>query len=149
MGRMLVVDDNTDLAVMLKQGLEFEGYHVQCLTKPARGQTWQEAFFAKVSEGIRGEPFEVVVLDIELHPCGDGRNLACAMALLPEPRPKIILVSGMPSPEGVPELLSAGTIQGFLQKPFTVEELRLIITKIVPATVITVAPRPDAHTAAH
>lgn len=144
MGRILVVDDDTDIAEMLRQILVYKGHRADCLTRPARGQTWQETFLARVAEGIGGEPFHIVVLDTQLQPYGDGRDLARALAAHPGPRPKIMLVSAMASaPEGTRELLASGAIHGFTAKPFDDNWLLHAVEGLMAAPAAT----SDAHPA--
>ncbi|MDO8505721.1 MAG: response regulator [bacterium] len=128
MGQILVVEDDSDLAQVLQLTLVRMGKHnVHCITRPAGGQTWQETLLHAVKTGMNSQPFDVLVMDIELvkyvHEQADGRDLARALHSTPlESKPQVIMASGKvndPTTHAtLEELLQKRVIVGFMNKPF-------------------------------
>jgi len=116
-GRILVVDDEKSLREFLTILLEQEGYEVTTADTVASG-----------IERITGESFDLVMCDLKL-PDGSG------LEVLGEARNRqlespFIIITAHTTPQHALEALRAGAAE-YLSKPFNVEDLKLILTKLV------------------
>jgi len=116
-GRILVVDDEKSLREFLTILLEQEGYDVTTADSVATG-----------IERISGESFDLVMCDLKL-PDGSG------LEVLGEARNRqvespFIIITAHTTPQHALEALRAGAAE-YLSKPFNVEDLKLILTKLV------------------
>src|SRR5438093_9184314 len=110
-GRVLIVEDEADLAWVERFNLESEGYEVQVALE---GHAAIEAL----------EDFEpdVMVLDLMLPHVNGWSVLARTQEMADERRPKIIVVSAV---AGASDQLRAGEmgVGSFLAKPFDMDDL--------------------------
>lgn len=119
-GRVLIVEDEADLAWVEQFNLETEGYEVKVALE---GRAAIEALGSFAPH--------IVVLDLML-PLVDGWSvLAKAQELPPDRRPTVIVVSAV---AGAPdqaraELLGVGS---FLPKPFDIDELVRLVDEAAP-----------------
>jgi two-component system response regulator PilR (NtrC family) len=116
-GHILVVDDEKSLREFLTILLEQEGYEVTTADTVASG-----------IERITGESFDLVMCDLKL-PDGSG------LEVLGEARNRqlespFIIITAHTTPQHALEALRAGAAE-YLSKPFNVEDLKLILTKLV------------------
>jgi two-component system, NtrC family, sensor histidine kinase HydH len=111
--RVLVVDDNADLAENLGEVLASAGYSVQ------RAGTCGEALRAA---GERG--FDVALVDLRL-PDGDGNALAPRLKEL-APEGQVVLLTGFATLESAVKAVRAGAC-AYLVKPCAMEDLLLTV----------------------
>lgn len=111
--RILIVEDDDDLRVLLADLLKDEGYHVE---------TACDGLDAQIS--ISKQRPDIVMSDIRMPLC-DGFQLAHKLLDLDPPLP-FLLVSGFAGERGLEQLISNPTMIGFLKKP------------LVPSTLINV-----------
>ena len=116
MARVLIVEDEPDIASTLAALLSLEGYSA---THAADGQTALDVL-------NEGAPPEVILLDLMM-PVMDGTEALAAIrgrSAVP-----VILCSGYTA-EAVPEDLAADTATGFLQKPFSRADLQRTLASV-------------------
>jgi two-component system response regulator PilR (NtrC family) len=116
-GHILVVDDEKSLREFLTILLEQEGYEVTTADTVASG-----------IERITDESFDLVMCDLKL-PDGSG------LEVLGEARNRqlespFIIITAHTTPQHALEALRAGAAE-YLSKPFNVDDLKLILTKLV------------------
>jgi DNA-binding response OmpR family regulator len=120
-GRVLIVEDEADLAWVERFNLESEGYEV--LVAP-EGRSAIEALQAFMPE--------VMVLDVML-PHVDGWTVLERMHELPlERRPKVIMVSAVAGANDKVRAQQLG-VGSFLPKPFDMDELVRAVDEAVTA----------------
>lgn len=106
--RTLVVDDDRDIAELVRLALTDEGYDVVVATN---GSAALEALLAA--------PFDLILLDMRM-PVMDGWEFAQAYQATAEPRaPVIVVTAARDTAERAAEI----NADGFLAKPFSLEEL--------------------------
>lgn len=110
-GRVLIVEDEADLAWVEQFNLEVEGYEV-VVAPEGRSALEQLATFAP----------DVLVLDVMLPHIDGWEVLARLGQLSPLARPKVIVVSAVTGAESVARAHAFGA-GSFLAKPFDMEEL--------------------------
>ena len=106
--RILIVEDNQDLAAALKAGIEEEGYSVSIAGSAEQAFSALEQF-----------DFDVLFMDVQL-PGMDGIN-AMTKILASKPATRIVVMSGYKIQTLLQEALSRGAVS-ILQKPFSVEQ---------------------------
>jgi signal transduction histidine kinase len=111
--RVLVVDDNVDLAENLGEVLSRAGYSVQ------RAGTCAEALRAAGEHG-----FDVALVDLRL-PDGDGNALAPRLKEL-APEGQVVLLTGFATLESAVRAVRAGAC-AYLVKPCAMEDLLLTV----------------------
>ncbi len=110
-GSVLVVDDEPQVAWVLRFSLEHEGY-----------RTYTASNGVEALEEVQRHHPKVMVLDLMM-PEMDGWGVLKEMIKLPtEDRPRVIIVSALAGPEEKEKATSMGA-DAFLPKPFDVEEL--------------------------
>jgi CheY-like chemotaxis protein len=118
-GRVLVVEDEADLAWVERFNLEEEGYEVQVAPE---GRAALDA--------VGSFRPDVLVLDVML-PHLDGWSVLAKIRELPEDRrPHVILVSAV---AGVRDQLQAEGVKSFLAKPFDMDDLVRLVGEAVTA----------------
>jgi DNA-binding response OmpR family regulator len=118
-GRVLVVEDESDLAWLERFNLETEGYHVRVAAEGRAAIEELESFLP-----------DVLVLDVML-PVLDGWSVLARMRELPDDRkPNVILVSAL---AGVAERARASELGAtiFLGKPFEMDDLLRLVAEAV------------------
>lgn len=106
--RTLVVDDDRDIAELVRLALTDEGYDVVVATN---GSAALQALLAV--------PFDLILLDMRM-PVMDGWEFAQAYQATAEPRaPVIVVTAARDTAERAAEI----NADGFLAKPFSLEEL--------------------------
>ncbi len=115
--RILVVDDDEDICLYLKEFLNREGYRVTSVTKPLDA-------LPEIKEGRH----QIVLLDVRM-PEVDG------VALLREIRAIdsdvcVIIMTAYPSVESAVDTMKADAFD-YLRKPFELERLRSVIQRAI------------------
>jgi len=115
LGRILVVDDELNIADSVRRALERLGYAVDVASDPA--QAW-----SKLEQTMP----EVVICDVRLHEA-DGMDL---LARIRESFPEIavIMMTGYASIEAAVGAMKAGAVD-YLVKPFNPEQLRHVVAR--------------------
>ena len=116
-GNILVVDDERSLREFLTILLEQEGYTVTTAETAAEG-----------TRRVLGQPFDLVMCDLKL-PDGNG------LQVLEEARRRqvaspFIIITAHTTPQHALDALRSGAAE-YLSKPFNVEDLKLILAKLV------------------
>ena len=111
MRSVLVVDDEPQVAWVLRFSLEHEGY-----------RTFTASNGVEALEELEKHHPKLMVLD--LHDAGDGRlGVLQEMIKLPvEERPRVVIVSALTGPDDKAKATALGA-DAFVPKPFDVEEL--------------------------
>jgi DNA-binding response OmpR family regulator len=118
-GRVLIVEDEADLAWVEQFNLESEGYEVQVALEGLAAIDALETFAP-----------DVLVLDVMLPHVNGWSVLAKAQELPHERRPSVILVSAV---AGVADQVKAETLGAgcFLAKPFDIDELVRVVDETI------------------
>ena len=116
--RILVVDDDPDIRIMIKIMLEFKGYSVVTLE---RGETSEEMLMS-------GE-FGLVIMDMLL----SGMNGVDICASIKQNKAishiPIVMISAHPNAKAT--CLEAGA-DDFIAKPFDMQEILTVISRLMP-----------------
>ncbi len=113
MNRILVVEDEADLAVTYDRLLRRQGYRVVTAASRAEGL-----------ESIESAPPALVIADLRL-PDGNGIDIIRA-ARAREPRVPVIVVTGFPSRAARDAAVASGA-SAFLAKPFDASALLRLV----------------------
>jgi len=116
--KILIVDDEAELRKMLRYICEDMGFEVHCV------EDGQKAFRA-ASQG----DYDLMLLDIMM-PGWDGIEAIKSLDFINK-RPKVIVISGYVTDELKKDLDLVQNIGEFVHKPFTVEYIRQLITKLI------------------
>lgn len=114
-GRILVVDDEPNLRVLLRIMLEGEGYVVQ-----------EAASFREAASALTRESFDVAICDIFL-PDGNGLDLLRTFRST-KPDTQFVVITAHSTPVHLLTALREGAVE-YLSKPFDLEELKLVVAK--------------------
>ncbi len=117
--RILVVDDEQSLREFLTILLEQEGYEVTTADTVASGVA-----------AVTGENFDLVMCDLKL-PDGSGLEVL-EQARKRQIESPFIIITAHTTPQHALEALRAGAAE-YLSKPFNVEDLKLILDKLLGA----------------
>lgn len=115
--RILIVEDETDLAELLKLNLESEGYRV---TLALHG--------AIAINLLKTESFDLIIMDIMM-PSMDGLTATHHIRLSSNNVPILILSAGSTAQDRINGLRSGA--DDYMSKPFEMEELLLRVEKIL------------------
>jgi len=121
-GRVLVIDDDDLVRHVACSMLEQSGLQV---VEASDGEHGLEAF------GRDPGAIDLVVLDMTM-PGLDGPEVAVRLRSI-EPEVRVLMVSGYP-PEDTERRVGKARADGFLQKPFSIEELSEAVTKTMRAS---------------
>jgi len=107
---ILVIDDEQAVLDVVRRFLEIAGHKVQCATSSHQGLE----ILARLA------PADLVILDLMM----PGESSIATYQRIRQRRPNlpVLVCTGMPEGEQVPELLEAGAA-GILRKPFRMNEL--------------------------
>ena len=111
-GRILVVDDEQIILDLLERVLSREGYQVSTLRRPD----------AALSE-VRAGQFELAIADLDLWR-SDGSEL---MRLIEQASPRTAIVVMTGYPEEAIVRFAREHAQGYLEKPFALEEFLAVV----------------------
>ncbi|MDQ1402375.1 MAG: hypothetical protein QOG03_691 [Actinomycetota bacterium] len=117
MTRVLIVDDEPDILLMLRVNLEADGYETALA---ADGET----ALRRISE----EHFDIVLLDVMM-PVMDGWGVLQGLSGETE-KPRVVVVSAKSSARDVARALELGAAD-YVTKPFSPVELSELIGRIV------------------
>jgi len=116
---ILMVEDQEVIRRMTSRMLTSLGYTI---LEASNGREGVSLF------GLRKDEIDLVIVDLTM-PVMDGRDMFYRIREI-KPSIKVIFTSGYPRQDLVEELLGEG-ISGFLQKPFSVEELSDMIRRLM------------------
>jgi CheY-like chemotaxis protein len=108
-GSVLVVDDEPQVAWVLRLSLEHEGYRTHTASNGI-----------EALEELRKHHPTLMVLDLMM-PEMDGWSVLKAMTKMPD-RPRVVIVSALTGPDDKAKATALGA-DAFVPKPFDVEEL--------------------------
>ncbi|HEV7886857.1 MAG TPA: response regulator [Acidimicrobiales bacterium] len=117
MARVLIVDDEPDILLMLRVSLETEGYET---AMAADGET----ALARVAD----EQFDLMLLDVMM-PVMDGWGVLENLQHHPNP-PRVVVVSAKSSDQDVARALGAGAVD-YLTKPFSPRDLSSLVAEVL------------------
>lgn len=122
--RVLIVDDNADLAENLRELLELEGFEVRVFTSPTEA-------LAKKDELV----FDAALLDIRM-PGIDGIELCSALAKS-HPSATFLLMTAFTSEQRLQDVRESGA-RAVLRKPLPVDQLLSLLGAMEAGTVLLV-----------
>ncbi|HEX9969158.1 MAG TPA: response regulator [Acidimicrobiales bacterium] len=117
MPRVLIVDDEPDILLMLRVNLEADGFETALA---ADGET--------ALQRVGEDRFDLMVLDVMM-PVMDGWGVLEALPRVANP-PKVIVVSAKSSERDVTRAIESGAVD-YLTKPFSPAELGALVQKVV------------------
>lgn len=117
MAKVLIVDDEPDILLMLRVNLEAEGYET---AMAADGET--------ALERLAQERFDLMLLDVMM-PVMDGWGVLDNLGRVPEP-PRVVVISAKSGDRDVARALGSGAID-FMAKPFSTKELSGLIADVL------------------
>ncbi|HKC51323.1 MAG TPA: response regulator [Myxococcota bacterium] len=115
--RVLVVDDDEDICLYLREFLTREGFKVETVSKPADALV-----------EIRQGRHQIVLLDVRL-PGVDGVDLLRQVRAI-DSDVCVIVMTGYPSVQTAVDSMKAAAFD-YLQKPFDLEELRSVMERAI------------------
>ncbi|MCG3175585.1 MAG: Chemotaxis protein CheY [Candidatus Omnitrophica bacterium] len=116
--RLLLVDDEADIRMILKFRLERSDYHVETACDGQEALEW-----------LRREAFDVVLTDLKM-PIMDGVELYHTIKADPRLRTIPVLIMTATAERYTPQVL-AGVGEGMLLKPFEVQDLLQLIDRVL------------------
>lgn len=136
MQTVLIIDDEFGIAESLRALLEDEGFRVFCASNGKVG-------LAKLDEAVP----DVIVLDFMM-PVMDGYGFLQALRAQPVwSKVPVVMMSAVP--EAAVRAHCGDTFQGFLRKPFSINDvlrlLRQVASKPKPPPASSPAPAPAGH----
>ncbi len=114
---ILIVDDSYDMLEVLRRNLESMGHF-----------TYQASAVADAIDILSHSPVDLLITDLHM-PGIDGMQLLRYTASH-FPAIPVLVITGYPSVKGAVEALKSGAVE-YLVKPFTAEELREAVTKVL------------------
>ena len=117
MKKVLVVDDETDIAEVVKQGLELQGILVDAFNDPQ-----------KALEHFKPGTYEMVVLDVRM-PRMNGFQLYREIMKRDDKAKVLFITAFEESPEEFRKAFPELDTHRFLKKPFTISKLKDRITQ--------------------
>ncbi|MDP3273742.1 MAG: response regulator [Deltaproteobacteria bacterium] len=129
--RILVVDDDAGICDLLETVLRKDGFEVQSL----RDST-------KAVEAVRVGEFHLCLLDLMM-PRQDGLETLRAIRGLDSDL-GVIVITGYPSLDTAVQSMQLDALD-YLQKPFTVEDLRAVVARAMKKKGLTRAPEEQLH----
>jgi DNA-binding NtrC family response regulator len=115
--RVLVVDDDEDICLYLREFLTREGFKVQTVSKPSDA-------LLEIREGRH----QIVLLDVRM-PGVDGVDLLRQVRAI-DSDICVIVMTGYPSVQTAVDSMKAAAFD-YLQKPFDLEELRAVMERAI------------------
>ena len=115
--RVLVVDDDEDICLYLKEFLNREGYRVSAVTKPRDA-------LPEIKEG----KYQIVLLDVRM-PDLDGVSLLREIRSI-DSDVCVIIMTAYPSVESAVDTMKADAFD-YLRKPFELEQLRQVVQRAI------------------
>lgn len=121
--RVLVMDDEELVRVVLKRSLEGLGHRVEAV---ADGESAVAAYLEAKEQGDR---FDVVFLDLRVR-SGTGGKEACRELLELDPLATCVLISGSVGDEAMIDPLGHGFVEN-LEKPFDLHEIGKVMNRVL------------------
>ncbi len=122
-GRVLVMDDETDILVMAGRMLAALGY------RHSIAHNGEEAI-ERVREAIaRGEPYDIVIMDLTV-PGGMGGRTAIGHIKAMDPSLRVIVSSGYSNDTVMSDFRNYG-FDGVIAKPYRVEDLSAVLRELM------------------
>lgn len=124
MARILIIDDEPAIAMVLKELLSEEGYEIIVASNGLTGlQILKE-----------GPPPEIILMDLLMPEMG-GRDIVNAIRAIPDLAmiPIILLTGAMPNPSDYPP---EGSYQEIINKPFEIEDLIIKINSLWKSSLV-------------
>lgn len=115
--RVLVVDDDEDICLYLREFLTREGFKVQTVSKPADA-------LAEIRQGRH----QIVLLDVVM-PGVEGVDLLHQVRAI-DSDICVIVMTGYPSVQSAVDSMKAAAFD-YLQKPFDLEQLRAVMERAI------------------
>src|SRR2546427_8175473 len=115
--KVLVVDDETDIADVVKQGLELQGIQVDAFNDPQ-----------KALEHFKPGAYEMVILDVRM-PRMNGFQLYREIMKRDDKAKVLFITAFEESPEEFRKAFPELDTHRFLRKPFTISKLKDRITQ--------------------
>jgi DNA-binding NtrC family response regulator len=115
--RVLIVDDDEDICLYLREFLTREGFKVTTVSKPADA-------LLEIREGRH----QIVLLDVRL-PGVDGVDLLRQVRAI-DSDICVIVMTGYPSVQTAVDAMKAAAFD-YLQKPFDLQELRAVLERAI------------------
>ncbi len=125
MSRILIIDDETNIRMMIRLALQHVGHEVQDAADGEQG-------IAKCRESA----WDLVLLDQRM-PGMSGIDVQRAIRKL-QPKQRIIMITAFGTIDLAAEAIQAGAMD-FLRKPFTAETLRQAVTSALERPVLSLA----------
>lgn len=117
MARVLIVDDEPDILLMLRVNLEADGFETALA---ADGET--------ALQRVAEDRFDLMLLDVMM-PVMDGWGVLDALPATANP-PRVIVVSAKSADRDVTRAIEAGAVD-YLTKPFSPGDLSALVRKVV------------------
>jgi DNA-binding response OmpR family regulator len=121
--RVLIVDDEPDILLMIRVNLETVGYET---AMAADGETALARIAAAAMDGE--PPFDVMLLDVMM-PVMDGWGVLDNLPRYECP-PRVVIVSAKSSDADVSRALDSGAVD-YLAKPFSPSELTRVVAAVL------------------
>ena len=117
-GRALVADDDTDILDLVQAVLVNAGHDVVTATNGA-----------VALERLQSEPFDVVVLDVQMPGMSGLAVLEATDGMVP-PRPPVIMLSGLTTFQDRNRGLEAGA-RAYIAKPFRIQQFLRVVDEVM------------------
>ena len=114
--RILFVDDDKDILLMVEQYLQMQGYDITTVNSGL-----------KALDLVKDQPIDIIFTDYKM-PEFNGLELLAAVKQY-KPDIEVIIVTGYGSMESAIQAMKFGSYD-YLQKPFKLDHLKLIIDRI-------------------
>ncbi|MBI1883667.1 MAG: response regulator [Chlamydiae bacterium] len=116
--RILIIDDDQTIALILKEYLENKSYFVSYATQ-----------VSDVEGLVLKEKPNIIFLDYRMSPL-TGKDILERISLLREPVP-VVMMSAYRTREGLFEVQNLGAID-YISKPFDFEEIESLLNRVLP-----------------
>ncbi|MGV2828759.1 response regulator [Myxosarcina sp. GI1(2024)] len=131
--KILIIDDWKKICSIMAQALELLGYKVAIAVNGEEGL-----------KQLEQQAFDLILLDLKM-PEMDGLTFL-QQAIRIYPQMKIIIISAHGTVDNAVEAMKLGTID-FIQKPFTPQELRDLVRRVLDRETISSQPESEYRTA--
>lgn len=118
MARVLIVDDEPDILLMLRVNLESDGHETALA---ADGET--------ALQRVAEEQFDLMLLDVMM-PVMDGWGVLDNLPRYETAPRRVIVVSAKSSPRDVARALDAGAVD-YISKPFSPRDLSTLVDRVL------------------
>lgn len=131
--RVLVVDDDAGICDLLETVLRHDGYDVRTLRDPTA-----------VEGEIRANKYHLVLLDVKM-PRQDGIETLRRIRKFDRDL-AVVMITGFPSLDTAVESMKLDAMD-YLRKPFTVDELREVVERVMKKKGLSRTPEEQLHRA--